>query len=306
MENLAQRGQQPSSVFKAPGFRLEYIAVDAMHSADLGVFQVALGSLLWVEIAHKPWHRTQADGVKWLNQELKYYYQANRSKKLSEVFLTKSMIKSEDVGFPLLRAKAAQTRHLAEFGLYLALLHEYGDASRPSFRFPDHGRLGGRSRERCRLQSEVFQGMVSFLDSLDRVPFCPGECKRAAYQFLQAFESLRRLWRTDLENPERSLGLPWHMLPKGHLLQHLVEDKLQLWGSPKSFWCYSDESFVGSIKNVAAGSRHPATLESIVSKKCMLVAGLDEYELAHGRSGFCGSPCLGRGRDLPMDWANIS
>ena len=31
-----------------------------------------------------------------------------------------------------------------------------------------------------------------------------------------------------------------------------------MWGSPNAFWCYAGESFVGSIKGVAAASKQPS------------------------------------------------
>ena len=41
------------SLFQTPGFLLQHVAVDSMHAADLGCFQDALGSLLWLEISNK-------------------------------------------------------------------------------------------------------------------------------------------------------------------------------------------------------------------------------------------------------------
>ena len=38
------------------------------------------------------------------------------------------------------------------------------------------------------------------------------------------------------------------------MLQHVVEDQLDLWGSPRLFWCYCDENFIGVIKNIAGRS----------------------------------------------------
>ncbi len=59
------------------------------------------------------------------------------------------------------------------------------------------------------------------------------------------------------------------------MLQHMVEEKLSLWGSPSRFWCYRDEDYVGAVKNIAMKSRHPATIELRVNEKLMILAGLD-------------------------------
>jgi hypothetical protein len=43
MLNIAAAGEPVPEIFRAPGFILEYIAIDAMHCADLG-FLVSLCS----------------------------------------------------------------------------------------------------------------------------------------------------------------------------------------------------------------------------------------------------------------------
>ena len=99
-----------------------------MHAADLGVFQDALGSVMWLEASHRAWNPNIEEGVTRLNQFLKSYYVANPGH--SEVALTVPMLRADD-GYPCLRAKAAQTRHLAPFGLLLACLQAAGNAERP-------------------------------------------------------------------------------------------------------------------------------------------------------------------------------
>ncbi len=42
--------------------------------------------------------------------------------------------------------------------------------------------------------------------------------------------------------------MPFHIRPKAHLLQHLVQDKVPLFGAPSGFWGYGDEAFVGALK----------------------------------------------------------
>ena len=155
--------------------------------------------------------------------------------------------------------------------------------SAPPLRFRPGRRLHGRSEEHNELQVQVFRGIVGYLEAMNTQPFEAESCKAHMYSCLQGMAALRALWRTDLEDPTLHHGSPWHLRPKAHMLHHLVEEKLPLWGSPKNFWCYGDESFVGAIKNVAAGSRHPATLEDVAGKKCMLLAGVDAYALAMRR-----------------------
>ena len=54
----ASEGEQPSHLFRRPGFRIEHLAVDSMHAGDLGTFQDAIGSLFFLEISHDHGSRT--------------------------------------------------------------------------------------------------------------------------------------------------------------------------------------------------------------------------------------------------------
>ena len=97
------------------------------------------------------------------------------------------------------------------------------------------------------------------------------------YQFLQCLDALNKLWRAGLPVGEQA-ALPVHVRPKAHMLQHLVEDKLALWGSPARFWCYRDADYVGCIKNIAAKSKHPWTLEDRVGEKLRIWAALESLD----------------------------
>ena len=79
-----------------------------------------------------------------------------------------------------------------------------------------------------------------------------------------------------LFTPTLGDAAPFHLRMKTHLLLHLALDMLERWGSPRLFWCYGDESFVGTIKKIAGMSRHPARLEYVVLSKARLYAALHE------------------------------
>ena len=114
--------------------------------------------------------------------------------------------------------------------------------------------------------------MVLYMSSCVE-PFSPAGCREGMYRFLQAMESLNTLWRVGLDAADAAKQ-PFHLRPKAHVLQHLVMDKLSLWGSPSQCWCYRDEDFVGAVKRLAAKTKHPPTLEKRVYEKLMLLAGL--------------------------------
>ncbi len=93
------------------------------------------------------------------------------------------------------------------------------------------------------------------------------------YQYLEALAKLNRMFRFGVP-AERQARQPFHMRPKSHASQHLVEDKIKLFGSPKQFWCYLDEDHIGFLKTIAAKTRHPHTLEKRMMEKLRILSGL--------------------------------
>ena len=47
---------------------------------------------------------------------------------------------------------------------------------------------------------------------------------------------------------EQRQKMPFHVRPKIHMTQHLVDDQLDLWGNPRNLNCYMDEHYIGSMK----------------------------------------------------------
>jgi hypothetical protein len=185
--------------------------------------------------------------------------------------LTLSQLKAKGDPFPTLKAKAAQCRHLADFALAIAYRHKNGTMARPPFRFV--GRLRGHEQEHLQNLVGACDGMCSFNRCCRAEPFDADACKAAMYKCLQCLSALHNLWRQELPAAEQG-HQPFAQRPKAHELQHLVEDKLPLWGSPSSFWCYRDEDFIGAVKIIAAKSNHPHTLEQRVMEKLLILASL--------------------------------
>ena len=98
-------------------------------------------------------------------------------------------------------------------------------------------------------------------------------CRDSMFTFLRSLSGLNTLWREGLP-AESAKRQPFHIRPKCHLLQHLVQDCVPLFGSPSRFWCYRDEDYVGAIKRICAKTKAPATLESRVMLKVRIIEGL--------------------------------
>jgi len=278
IEACARQGVEVSTILQSPGTKLHHTTVDSMHAGDTGIFPDAMGSLFWLHISDKRKYRNAAVGPAALNKTINQYYAANRDRKLTRVTpLQMTQIKGKTLGYPYLKVSAAGCRHLGDFALALAYEHLQGSAEHDAFRFPRHHRLASQSDDHNLKVVECFEGLVQFQRSCSASPFAEEDCKAGMYQFLQSFIYLHDLWRREVPEAHRGT-LPFHSRPKAHMLQHLVEDKIALFGSPSTFWCYGDEDYMGAIKSVCASSKHPATLERRVGEKCQIAAGITVYE----------------------------
>jgi hypothetical protein len=276
MMSCAADQVDPSYLFKCPGTVLDHLCVDSMHSGDLGCFQDALGSLFWLHITNKDWFRSKKLGLQSLNADLKAYYSANHDQGLSSIYpLVMSQILTKTPGYPHLKSKAAQCRHLARFGLLLVQKHRYGGGGYGAFQFGERSRMHGKTDQQLDLQDRMFQGMVQYHQSCSAVPFPEDQCRQGMYDFLGALGGLSRLWREGLPDGHSEQGLPFPLRPKAHGLQHLVSDKLLLFGSPSAFWCYRDEDYIGSVKRISHKSKHPFTIEKRIMDKLRILTKLN-------------------------------
>ena len=121
---------------------------------------------------------------------------------------------------------------------------------------------------------DMFKGMVGYHRACSATEFDSEKCKAMFLQYLRNLASLNRMFRVGLETPKAISIQPFHLRPKCHLLHHLACDDVQVHGSPSSFWCYADESYVGRVKLIAVRTKHPATLGQRVLEKLSLLQAL--------------------------------
>ena len=97
----AAEQSQPSRLFSCPGFQLQHLVVDSMHSADLGAFCDALGGLFYNEVMCKKYYPSKEVGLEALNRQLNQYYRDHPEHKASKITpITMSQIYSRDPKFP--------------------------------------------------------------------------------------------------------------------------------------------------------------------------------------------------------------
>eukprot|EP00959_Pyramimonas_sp_CCMP1952_P311520 6519569-Pyramimonas_sp.AAC.1 len=144
-----------------------------------------------------------------------------------------SQLKSKTSTYPVLKAKAAQTKHLCR--LALALAHrQAGFQTRTAFSWRPGHRLHARSHEYCALITQIFEATCAYYDACDADDFEPERCIQPMYAFLQTMVQMNDLWCHGLA-PDLHNFQPFHIRQKMHMLQHLVEDQLSLFGAPKNF-----------------------------------------------------------------------
>jgi hypothetical protein len=182
-----------------------------------------------------------------------------------------TQLKGKNDNYPSFSGKAAPCRHLAEFVLLVAKRHKFGTPSRPPFEF--RGRLAGQEDVYLDNLVSMCEGMSEFHAACKAEPFVEDACRSAMRKCLQSLETVHKLWRQDLTAAEAAKQ-PFHLRPKSHEMQHLVEEKLPLWGSPSNCWCYRDEDFIGAVKHIASKSLHPATIEQRVMEKLLILSAL--------------------------------
>jgi hypothetical protein len=234
-------------------------------------------------VTNKVVHRNNAQGLASLNRDIDVFYAANADRRLSKATpLVMTQLMARDPGYPYLKAKAAQTRHLTEFALVLALRHRHGDANHAPFVFRGGNRMAGHQLAHLDAMVAMFTGLSRYHASCAALPFDEVVCKQSLYTFLQSFKILHDLWRLGVPEEEHK-PLPFHTRVKAHLLQHLVEDKIGLWGSPAEFWCYRDEDYIGVVKSLANKTKHPKTIEIRILEKMMIWTKISAHKFVQAR-----------------------
>jgi hypothetical protein len=119
----------------------------------------------------------------------------------------------------------------------------------------------------------MFRAMHVYHASCAREPFSIPECRDSVYRYLNALLELRKMFRAG-RTLKKQKKEPFHVRPKTHATQHLGEEKLEAFGSPRSSWCYLDEDFIGFMKSIASKTKHPRTLEVRIMQKLRILSAI--------------------------------
>ena len=180
----------------------------------------------------------QAEKIRKLYEDIQKWYSRTKCPSRLQGKLTVERVRAKS-GYPKLKSKANQARHLAFYVLEIMVAHSRGD-------------------ERDRHLVAVCQMLVRYYEVLNSEslylrPEARDELVQIGFRLASAYSKLAswafaegvKMWKTS---------------PKLHLFQHLCEHQSYYWRlNPRYWWCYSDEDLVGQLITVAE-SLHPRTM----------------------------------------------
>ena len=230
----------PTLLLLVVGLRLECITVDPLHAVDQGIASHIIANVLWyfTVIKRVLGGSTQQDAVKRLDKRIRDGYKEVKCASKLQGELTLERLRASAAVFPMLKAKAAQTRHLARFAL--AFAQKYAD-----------------------MESKLDRTILCIITLLVRFY----ELLHENSQFLgaSARDEMPQVGRILAEQYSKMSSWAhgmrlkmWRMTPKLHMFENLTEMQCLIWGNPQFWWTYSDEDLVGYMIEVAE-SCHPST-----------------------------------------------
>ena len=126
--------------------------------------------------------------------------------------------------YPTLKAKAAVAKHMVGFCIVLAH-RQAGHGNRRAYTLKPAHRLHAYTEEYGKLVVTMFEGVQNYYRACDATPLQREACIDSMYAFLSSLEQLNTLWCTGLATDELRQKMPFHVRPKIHMIQHLVEDQ---------------------------------------------------------------------------------
>ena len=252
MRYLGDNGLPIPALFRALGFRLECVSVDVLHCVDQGVASHIIANVIWILVVLRGClgGRNFGERIKLANDHLKAWQKRMQCKNRLRGTLTQERVRQSG-DWPKFKGKAAETRHMARYALYM--IQEFGRMDS----------LDDFTRLHDQLAAGVCQHLVSFYDLLYSQsqhvsPAAKIEFERIGME-LGAMYS--RLATMTFERGQRL----WKLSPKLHLFCHLCHLCLHqiVMGNPRYYWCYGDEDLVRILFGIS-GSVHPKTLAASV------------------------------------------
>ena len=248
-KELKDRGKElPPLLALVIGLRLECIMIDILHTVDQGVASHVIANIFWECVKKHVWHPSrQDDNVEGLMHDIQQHYKSSATPKGHSRLQGKLIVDRlrSASGYPKLKAKAAATRHLADFALILARRHL--DAKRVAL-----------------IEMLVRFYTIVHSDGMFMQPEHKEELPGLGRRLMQIYGQLS----AEALSAGRKL---YKISPKHHLFVHLCEWQAVEMGNPRYYWTYADEDLVGSMIEVAECC-HPRTLAGTAMYKWLIYA----------------------------------
>ena len=253
LASCAAKGKEPCTLMLIKVLRLEGFLPDAMHGMDEGFTSEVAGNVLFECMESPGYGSNQADRAAKMDTELKAYYKAVKETVKIDGRLTFTRVK-ESSEYPVLKAKAAATRHIVPFLVILAERHN------------THSVHDQRRLAVCKCLDRAYKIMEAagtFLEERDKA-----ELKELSMVMMSCY---RNLSLEAAANSERK----WKMKPKLHETQHILEDFT--WINPRHVWLYADEDLQRIIKLIAVQC-HPSAVPYMTLFR-WVIGAFGEFEI---------------------------
>ena len=242
LDMVRQNGVAISPLFSCPGFDMLNICIDVLHALDLGLAQEIVGNVLFEALGVFAAGRNRKEQVQDLQSKMKDHYKRMGTKNRINQ-LTAEMIK-RDGKAPKLRSKGAESRHIVPFALEIATaMHANG----PN----DHTLTVLR----------LVSALMDFYMTLGVRPYPVELAKKACRAVCLLYVALN-------EEAVAAGKDAWRVKPKLHIFQEMGEYQTEQLGDPKSYWCYTDEDFVGLCSEIGFSRGGPSTAETTPGRVC--------------------------------------
>ena len=240
---LAATGDPLPGLFLIRTMRIEGVMADVMHTMDIGVTCHVVANIMSELMDSRHFAGTTKDNrLQALAAHLDRYYKEVSEPHRIDGKLTYNRIHATG-DWPKFKGKAAHTRKLARYAVRLATEANSGS---------EHDRLRQGVAQTLSRMYDVFESEPRFLSTTAKT-----ELAELSHLFMVMYS---RLADEALANDVRY----WKMIPKFHLLQHILEH--QCWVNPRTSWAYADEDLQRLLKGIAT-SCHSLNVPHMVLHK---------------------------------------
>ena len=243
MARIWQKGQPINHFWGIPFFTCEQVYIDWLHTADLGVSQLFLGSLFTLVLETIGGDKHRACKTLWT--KIQNFYKVNNCQSRLIIFKL-SMLKGKNN--PKLRSKAGECRDLVPFGVEIAAEH-----------------LGGcEEHEAAKLCATL---LAQCYQNLSKDSFDKQELLSSIDKFALQYAALSS-WA-------KSQGINrWPIKPKFHLMQEMI---FEAQDTLSKSWTYQEESWGGLV--AAAAKRRGGKFSFVAIGKSTLLRFAAQNEL---------------------------